>query len=147
MHFTFRAEAARGALSLLHPRHARLVQKTLAEQSQRWNVRVMEQANVGNHQHLVLKAANREGFRHFLRCVCGIIAMKVTGSCKGKPFGARFWDELAFSRVVEWGRDLLNLRKYLELNRLEANGYSRAEARAWQKNAQVPLGNSGGGGA
>jgi REP element-mobilizing transposase RayT len=41
----------------------------------------------------------------------------------------RFWDYRPFTRIVEGFRAFLNLRDYIQVNRLEGYGYSRGEAR------------------
>jgi hypothetical protein len=58
----------------------------------------------------------RPALRAFLREVSGLVARAVTGAKKGMPTSGRFWDHLAWSRIVDWGRDLLTIRKYFEKN-------------------------------
>ena len=54
--------------------------------------------------------------------------MKITGACKGSAAG-RFWDALAFTRLVAWGRDYLSVKDYVELNEQEGQFvWSRAES-------------------
>jgi hypothetical protein len=66
----------------------------------------------------------------------------VTGARKGHPLKGKFWDGLAWSRIVSWGRDYLGMRLYLEQNRDEASGaltrfaYRRNRA-AWMNQAIV----------
>lgn len=45
--------------------------------------------------------------------------MLVTGARKGRPVG-RFWTGLAYSRVVEWGREFKSVTRYVLLNAFEA---------------------------
>jgi hypothetical protein len=51
--------------------------------------------------------------------------MLMTGAKKGRK--GKFWTELAWSRVVNWGRDLLALGDYLSKNVLESLGVDRAQ--------------------
>ena len=51
--------------------------------------------------------------------------MIVTGAKKGRAVG-RFWEKLAYSRVISWGREFLRLKAYLAKNTLEALGFSRS---------------------
>jgi hypothetical protein len=53
-----------------------------------------------------------------LRTIGGLIARAATGAVKGRPVG-KFWDHLAFSRVVAWGRDLTRSLAYVLGNALE----------------------------
>lgn len=88
--------------------------------------------NVGNHFHLLIRAKTRESIQNFLRVFPQLVAFRITGTKKGKPIG-RFWDELAFSRVVDWGRDLWGVQNYLEKNRFEALGMPRDVVDLWWK--------------
>lgn len=63
----------------------------------------------------------RADSQNFLRALAGNVACKVIGAYKGKRVG-KFWDLLAFSRIVEWGRSYISLIKYVEQNQKEADG-------------------------
>jgi len=121
MHIVFRSTQARGNLSLLRRQNARIVRSELSKWSKRFGIRIYQWANVGNHIHLVVLAKTRRGFHNFLRTVAGKIAQRVTGAKRGQEFG-RFWDLLAYSRVVEWGKAFQMVRKYVFQNELEALG-------------------------
>ncbi|MBI2607112.1 MAG: transposase [Deltaproteobacteria bacterium] len=152
VHVVMRAERARGEWSLLAPANARRVSTIISKFAKKFRVRVMQFENVGNHVHLLIQAGRREDFRSFMRTIPAQIATAVTGARKGralrplqdreiprihveKPSYARgkettdvkepkrkFWDSLAYSRVVHWGRDLLGLRHYLTKNAFEGLG-------------------------
>lgn len=122
MHLCLKSSVARGELSLLRKNYSSVIERMLRRYSHRFQVRVLETANAGNHLHLLVQAKTRDGFRNFLRSFSGALAMAVTGARKGRGLGKRFWDALAFSRIVEWGRDFWNVRRYLVLNRDEASG-------------------------
>lgn len=117
MHLVLKATAARGGWSFLTRKNSAIVRDLISRHSERWQVRVYEQANSGNHLHLLVRARTREGFRGFLRALPGAIAMAVTGARKGSPLGKRFWDLLAFSRVVEWGGAYSIALRYVVGNR------------------------------
>jgi hypothetical protein len=51
--------------------------------------------------------------------VTTLIARKVTGACRGNKFG-RFWQGLAFTRVLKSYTEELNLKGYFHANRNEA---------------------------
>ena len=121
LHLVLRSRRARGAWSLLHPHHQGRVRAQVEELAHEQGVRILNFANVGNHLHILLKTPSRRAFQTYLRRLTGAIAMGVTGARKGKPVG-RFWDELAFSRVVSWGRDYSQVFSYLMKNMLEGAG-------------------------
>ena len=128
MHVVLRAEKAKGALSLLAPKHSAMVKETVGRLSGRYRVRIFEWVNVGNHIHLLVQAQTREGFSNFLRRLAAEIALKVTQARKGKPFG-KFWNDLVFTRVLFWGRAFEILKNYIVLNRYEAMGISKIRGR------------------
>ncbi len=50
--------------------------------------------------------------------------MLVTGARKGRPLAKRFWDLLAHTKLIQWGRQFENLAKYMEKNLGQAEGPS-----------------------
>lgn len=121
LHVVLRSSRARGNWSLLHPRNKARVHALLEGSAKRFGVRLYRSANSGNHLHLLLKARDRRGLQAFLRLAAGRIAFVVTGARKGKPVG-RFWDSLAYSRVLGWGKELERVKRYLTRNLLEGLG-------------------------
>ena len=116
MHVVLTSHRARGPWSLR--KHDRVVRDVLRRMARRFDVRVYDVANVGSHLHLVVRARRRDGFQGFLRSLTGIVARRVTGAARGRPAG-RFFDGLAWSRVVSWGRDFWGLRHYVFRNQVE----------------------------
>jgi hypothetical protein len=87
-------------------------------------------ANAGNHLHLLLQAPSRDCLSAFLRAISGRIAQLVLNG-GSLPKGVEFWDARPFSRLVNWGRDLLAVARYLRMNSTEVGfGMSREGSRA-----------------
>src|SRR5262249_50944354 len=128
-----------GRLSLLGAKNRVEVERILQDRAKQFKIKVHSRVNVGNHLHIVASFPNSELFKNFLRTVTCLIARVVTGAKKGKPFGKRFWDHLAFTRVVNGSRDFFGLMKYLERNRIEAeNGrLARRTVEEYNKAARV----------
>ncbi|MCC7443129.1 MAG: transposase [Bdellovibrionales bacterium] len=126
VHVTLRSERARGRLSLLAPRVRFTVKALALRAAARHEVRVLRFVNVGNHLHLLVKARSRESFQNFLRQTAGQVAQAVTGARKGAAAGSsgqrRFWDALAYSRVVRSPREEVGLQKYFLKNLAETLG-------------------------
>lgn len=102
-----------------------------------FKVTLADGANVGNHLHLEIKIQSREKFQQFLRSVTCLIARKITGAKKENKFG-RFWQGLAFTRVLTNSLEELNLKGYIESNRREARqGYETRKRFLAQFNAWV----------
>jgi REP element-mobilizing transposase RayT len=135
LHLVLRSSRARGSWSLsVHERKVRELTHRLAR---KFGVKIYRFANSGNHLHLLVKAPTREASQNYLRSLAGMLARAVTGARKGRPVG-KFWDHLAFSRVVAWGRDFLRTRQYVITNELEAAGMADLSGRR-AKRARHPV--------
>lgn len=127
MHLVLRSSKARGERSFL--RYRKSIQDVFKRFGDRYGVRILNLANVGNHLHLQIKISNRYLYAPFIRAVTAAIAMKVTGSSRWTRTEGRFWDCRPWTRIVKSYRALLNLRDYIAINRMEGQGHDRAEAR------------------
>jgi REP element-mobilizing transposase RayT len=146
VHVILRVAGARGPRSLLARANRRHVDDLVHRYSRRFRVRIHTYANVGNHLHLLIQGRDRRGIRSFLRVLPGQIAQKVTGARKGQRLArGRFWDALAFTRVVEWGKAFDAAKLYVFKNQLESgNRRSRVEIdRIFSWNAGAGSGGSG----
>jgi hypothetical protein len=94
------------------------VRDVMRGMARRFDVRVYDFANVGSHLHLVLRVRRREAFQDFLRSFAGIVARRITGAERGRRSGP-FFSGLAWSRVVNWGKDYFGLRHYVFRNQIE----------------------------
>lgn len=121
LHLVLRSSKASGALSLWNHKHSGRIENLARRYAQHFGIRIYEYANAGNHLHLVIKGPTREALQNYFRKLAGAVAQLVTGAKKGQKFG-RFWDELLYSRVVEWGTALRHARDYVILNAIEAGG-------------------------
>jgi REP element-mobilizing transposase RayT len=106
----------------------------MKELASRTGVRVYEYANVGNHVHLLVRAKHRSAFQRFLRSFAGVAARLITGARRGRSVG-RFWDRLAYSRVVSWGREFRCVREYVIRNELEFLGVISYQPRSKRRGA------------
>ena len=127
LHVVLRSSVARGTLSMLHPSYCDPIHRITEKLSKRWGIRLYRYANVGNHIHLLIKVPSRAVWQRFLKELTGAIAIIVTGAKKGASLtkndtGRGFWDHLAFTRIVYFGRDFLNMGRYLIKNLFEAAG-------------------------
>lgn len=119
LHVTLRSLKARGRYSLLNIQNKVWIEKLVRALGQKWNVRIQEYANSGNHLHIAVYARSRSDFQAFLRILAGQVSMHVWGGKKGDANG-KFWDSIPYTRIVSWGRELLKVRKYIVLNNLES---------------------------
>ena len=127
MHLVLRSSLARGERSFLA--RGRRVEQILRRQAERFNLRLYDVANAGNHLHVVVRARSPRGLKNFLRAVTGILARVSLGAERGRPKLTKFWDVRPFSRIVTWGADYTRMKEYLMLNRVETLGMDRLSAR------------------
>mgnify|MGYP001617617703 FL=1 len=80
------------------------------------SVKVYHFSEMGNHCHLIVSPKDKEKFKNFSSAVPSVIARKITGSCKGSPLGKKFFDDIYYSRVIEWGRDYVGATEYVAHN-------------------------------
>ena len=125
----FRSSRARGAWSMLQPKNRENVERFTRAIAKTCGVSLYRYSNVGNHLHLLVRARSRKAFQSFLREITGTIAALVTGAKKGNAVG-KFWDYLAHTRIVTWGRDFRNLELYFIKNLFEAAGLLTRKAKA-----------------
>jgi REP element-mobilizing transposase RayT len=112
---------AQGPWSLRKRENERIVRSALRRLARRFEIRVYEFANSGNHLHLLVRSKCRLAFQNWLRAFAGVTARLITGARKGYAIG-RYWDLLAYSRIVAWGRDFCGVRSYVVQNQFEAKG-------------------------
>ena len=129
LHLTLRSERARGAWSMLDYKNARRVRHLVYRFAEKNRVKIYKYANSGNHLHLLVQSKRHQDFKNFLKTISGLIARAVTGARKGKPAG-RFWDALAWTRIVNWGQDVRRVIDYVLMNEMEAAEVWRRE---WSK--------------
>lgn len=119
MHVVLRSEQARGPWSMLRRQYAQKINALIHTRAKTFGVEVHQCANSGNHIHLLIQAKTRKGFQGYLKTLTGLIARLITGAKRGEAKG-RFWTQLAYSRVVSWGRDYKGTMRYVFQNTLEA---------------------------
>jgi REP element-mobilizing transposase RayT len=129
LHVVLKSSRAKGEWSMLHPKKAKHVDTRSQAIAKKWGIRIYRQANVGNHIHFLLSTPSRRAFQGFLRELSGTLAMLITGAHKGNPVG-KFWDQLAYSAVVQWGRHFRNVTDYVIKNLFESAGFLKAADKA-----------------
>jgi REP element-mobilizing transposase RayT len=168
MHLVLRSSKATGAWSFWRPENKNKIRQSVTKFSQKYGIKILSMANVGNHLHFHIKVSNRHTYKAFIRAMTASIAMTVTGASRWKPLServaeirrtrdfrqskkivkngadlksktSRFWDYRPFTRVVLGLRALLNLRDYIEINQLEGFGFQRPQAKFFLKWNQLKI--------
>ena len=124
IHLVLKSNVAKGKFSMLAERNAKWIESLVSVKAKKFGVEIKDFINMGNHIHFQIRVTKRESFQNFLRSITSLIARHVTGARKGKKFG-RFWEALAFTRVISSYLELTQLAKYFVANRVELRrGYS-----------------------
>jgi REP element-mobilizing transposase RayT len=131
IHLVLRSTKATGLWSFLHKNNQAKVRAILQKFSRKYAVRILSFANVGNHLHLQIKLSNRFAYKPFIRAITAAIAMAVTGWSRWTKVidGERFWTERPFTQIVTAFKYHLNLRDYIEINKIEGFGMAKTAAR------------------
>ena len=124
MHLVFRSSRARGEWSFLRPRNKGFIHALLLDLAAKRGGKILRYENVGNHLHLLTQFRRRQDFQRFLKEFTQRVMFRVTGAKKGKPQG-KFFDGIAYSRVLEWGKSYRYAKNYLWKNQLEALGFAQ----------------------
>jgi REP element-mobilizing transposase RayT len=119
IHLVLKSDRAVGGRSFLTAKNKVFIERLLKLKARKFGVKIAEFANVGNHLHLKIRITDRLEFGKFLKSVTTQVARFVTGARRGHPFG-RFWQGLAYTRVLSSRYEELQLRGYIVANRLEA---------------------------
>lgn len=118
MHLILKSDKAFGPFSMLRAKNNAFVSKLVVKKARQFRIELKDLVNMGNHIHFQIRVSRREDFQNFLRSICALIARFVTGAKKGKAF-EKFWQALAFTRIVETGIELMGLEGYLLANKIE----------------------------
>lgn len=134
IHVVLRSSQACGKRSFLAKENRSWISQETQRIARLFHIRLYQEANSGNHIHLILRSKRKEAFQSFLRLLTGSIAMKIMRARKGSPNAVKFWNSIPYTRLVHWGREYMTLRQYLLLNHLEGLGaLSRYDQDAKQK--------------
>ena len=148
VHLVLRSVKARGHWSLLTRANEHLVEKLLKACAAQYHIKVYRFVNVGNHLHLLIKTEAKQyvsakrDFHAFLRQFAGAVAFQITGAKKASPKGG-FWEKLAYSRIVSWGREYQGMKDYFTKNFLESKGLWWGKGDSWLRPILVSLRKAG----
>ncbi len=138
MHLVLRSSQAKGPLSFR--KHQTEIKNILKKFSQKYHVKILAFANVGNHLHLHIKLYRREQYKKFIRAITAAIMMRVTGinrwTKNATKLTGRFWDLRPFTRILSSYTERLYIKDYIAINNYQNLGYTKLEARFiynWQK--------------
>lgn len=142
IHLTLKSNVAVADRSFLH--YSKWIESLLKAKSKKFGLETKDFVNMGNHLHIKIRAGTRLGFQNFLRSITSLIARKVSGARKGNAFG-KFWNSLAYTRLLTTSFEVSALIRYFEANRIElskgklARERYLAEKRKWLQTPRLSL--------
>ncbi len=136
MHIVLKSSRAKGIYSFLFPKNQKIVKSLLKKTAHMFHIQIMEFSNNGNHLHLLIKGHSRLEIKNFIRTLSALLPRYIQNRHKGcesvlpnsrMPFYEKektisFWDQRAFSRIVESFKGYCVVRDYVLMNQLESLG-------------------------
>src|SRR5687768_8954194 len=107
LHLIFKAQTDELLLT-----HQALIQVTVERIAAKNGVRIQSLVIHADHIHIILEIPQRQIYNRWIRGVTGVLVRKIPGLS---------WKLLPYTQIVNWGRHLAGVHKYLEENRREAN--------------------------
>jgi hypothetical protein len=152
MHLVLRSSQATGKNAFNRGQRKQQIARVVYKHASRNGIQMISFANAGNHLHLHIHLGakktvtirgqtkvydHRQMYCRFIRAITGAIALMVMStSAAGVSLSAsrqkqehRFWDLRPFTRHVSTSRHFVNMREYMEINKLEGQGFHRINAR------------------
>ena len=128
---------------MARPNHRKKIDQITRKFAQKYGVRVLSLANVGNHLHFHIQLTNLFTYKPFMRAMSGSIAMAITGVNRWTKVNdgrkLRFWDYRPFSRVIAGGlKAFLAVKDYVQINKLEGFGFKREVAQIIVREKRAP---------
>ncbi|NDF15309.1 hypothetical protein EB061_08310 [bacterium] len=104
---------AKGGWNLAHRRHRARITAQAYTYAKRFRVRVLTLRILSDQIQLMVRAKERKDLADFFRVFAGRVAISVTGAKRRVRRTGRFWNELCFSRILNWGSEFHTFRGLL----------------------------------
>ena len=95
--------------------------EVLQKYAKKYNIQIFCSALNWDHIHLLIQATDKQAYTNFVRVFCSAISRR--WGYKG------LFEQRPYTRLVRWGRNFQNVKKYIEINQIESRGYSKTQAR------------------
>jgi len=120
MHLVLRSSKAKGEWSFREPKNYKKIKALIEKFSTKHAIKIHSYAINYNHIHFHFKLINRYTYKKFIRALTAAIMMAVTKCSRWNKIKEKFWNLRPFTRVVVGFKVFLNIKKYIEINQLEA---------------------------
>jgi hypothetical protein len=113
IHLTLSSDRARGTWALSHRKNSSKVTSMIYVYAARFKIRIHRAAVNGRQIHLLVKASDRKNLADFLRVLAGRVAILITGARKHQKRVGKFWRDLCWSKLINWGTEFFGVRKLI----------------------------------
>ena len=120
LHIVLKSSHAIKDKTFSHANNKGMVHSLLKTYLSLCGITLYEMALMKNHIHLLVQLPNRILFQKFLRIFLGVVARKMLNAEKGRAGKVPYWDNLPYTRIVEKGRDFINVVNYIKKNVLDS---------------------------
>lgn len=130
MHLIIKSTQAQGSWSFRRPENYQMIGFSIERFAAKHGLEVHDYAIHHNHVHMSLTPSKKEGYVRFIRALTSAISMFIKGVSRwcGR-IRKRFFDRRPYSRIAFTPPEEGVIGEYIRLNKLEAAGFARAEAR------------------
>ena len=115
--FLLSSKRASGIWDIAHRRHRSRITSQIYTYAKRFRVRVYSASIQKGQIQLLVKSSDRKDLADFFRVLAGRVAISVTGARKRLRKIGKFWDELCFSRMLNWGQEFHHFRQMILTSR------------------------------
>ena len=117
--FVLSSVRARKTWSLSHRRRRSRIQGQIHTYAKRFRIKVYQSRILPGQIQLLVKASDRKDLADFFRVLAGRVAVTVSGAKKGIRRIGRFWNELCWSKMLNWGADFHEVALHLKTGRVD----------------------------
>ena len=90
--------------------------------AERFKIKVHQTRTTGGSLHVLASARDRKNLADFLRVLAGRIAVVVSGAKKGQKRIGKFWNELCWSKLMNWGREFHEIIQLIKSLKTDPGG-------------------------
>ncbi len=108
--FVLSSDRARGDWDLLRRRNHSRIRSQIYVYAKRFRVRVFAARVKKGRIELLVRAGDRKDLADYFRVLAGRAAVAVTGAKKRVKRVGKFWNELCFSKLLNWGAEFHHFR-------------------------------------
>ncbi len=111
--FVLSSARARGKWSFEHRKNRSRITSQIYTYAKRFRIKVYLARVKSGQIELLIKAADRKDLADFFRVLAGRVAVTLTGAKRGMRRIGRFWNELCWSKLLNWGREFHEISHFV----------------------------------